>query len=360
MPTLRPEPLQAFARHLFEAVGVPSGEAEVVGRSLVDANLCGHDSHGVIRVPQYIGFLREKRLFSGVGLDVLQESPAMLVADANWGLGQVQAYRALDRLREKAKIVGIAGGTLRRCGHIGRLGEYAEWAAARGLALFATVNSHGSGRRVAPPGGTEGRISTNPMCLGAPTPTHPLVLDFSTSACAEGKVRVAYQKGEAIPEGWIRNAAGEESTDPGDLYADPSGTILPFGGAQAYKGFGLGFMLDVFAGGLSGGECSRPDRPMPGLGNAVCFVLWDVESFGGLAHFLDAAGGLADYVRSTPRRTGVSDIVLPGDPERRSREHRLAQGIPIPDGTWKLLTKLADELKVPVPVGFEPVASGAS
>jgi uncharacterized oxidoreductase len=349
VPTTRPDVLLDFARRLFVAAGVPADDAETVARSLVDANLCGHDSHGVIRVPQYVGFVREKKLLPGADLTAIRETPAILAADANWGLGQVQAYRLLDRLLPKAKALGIAGGTMCRCGHIGRLGEYAEWAAVRGLALFATVNSHGSGRRVAPPGGTQGRISTNPICFGMPTPTDPLVLDFSTSAVAEGKVRVAFQKGETIPEGWILTATGKPTTNPADLYTDSPGSILPFGGPQAYKGFGLGLMMDALAGGLSGGECSRPDRPMPGLGNSVVFVLWDLDAFGGSAEFLSTVGGLTEFVRNTTRAPGVAEIILPGDPERRSRARRLAEGIPIPDGTWGLLTKVATELCVAAP-----------
>jgi uncharacterized oxidoreductase len=346
VPTMRADGLFDFTRRLFVAAGVPADESAVVARSLVDANLCGHDSHGVMRVPQYVGFVREGKLNVGVGLDVLNETPAMLAADANWGLGQVQAYRLLERLAPKASALGIAGGTLRRCGHIGRLGEYAEWAAARNFALFATVNSHGSGQRVVPPGGSKGRISTNPICFGAPTPTHPLVLDFSTSACAEGKVRVAFQKGESVPAGWILNAAGEPSTSPCDLYSDPPGSILPFGGPHAYKGFGLGLMMDVLAGGLSRGECTRGDRPMSGRGNSVVFVLWNVDLFGGREHFLEAVGGLEEYVRSTPRLPGVDEITLSGDPERQTREKRDRDGIPVADGTWDLLVQLAGQLGV--------------
>lgn len=350
MPTTRADALHDFARRLFVAAGVPAEGAETVARSLVDANLCGHDSHGVIRVPQYVGFVREKKLVPAAELTVLRETPAILAADANWGLGQVQACRLLNRLLPKAESLGVASGTLRRCGHIGRLGEYAEWAAGRGLALFATVNSHGSGRRVAPPGGTQGRISTNPICFGLPTPTDPLVLDFSTSAVAEGKVRVAYQKGEPVPDGWILDATGRPTTNPSDLYTDPPGSILPFGGPHAYKGFGLGLMMDALAGGLSGGECSRPDRPMPGLGNSVVFVLWNVDAFGGRDDCLCAVGGLAEFVRNTTRAPGVAEITLPGDPERRTRQRRSAEGIPIPDGTWALLTKVANELNVTIPV----------
>ena len=349
MPTIAADPLVDFSTKLFEAAGLSNADSRRVAQSLVEANLRGHDSHGVIRVTQYVGFLREGKLVKDVELTVLKETPAILVADANWGIGQVQSYRILERLKTKARLVGIACGTMRHCGHIGRLGEYAEWAASEKMALFATVNSHGSGQRVTPPGGAAGRISTNPICFGAPTPTDPIVLDFSTSVCAEGKVRVAYQKGESIPEGWILNSAGKPTTNPADLYTDPPGSILPFGGPQAYKGFGLGFMMDLLAGGLSGGECSRHDRPMLGKGNAVVFVLWNVESFGGCESFLESAAGLMQFVRSTPKSTGVSEITLPGDPERLTRERRLREGISIAPGTWTQLEKLANELNVRVP-----------
>ncbi len=349
MPTLQAEPLVTFSRALFVAAGVPSEEADVVSRSLVDANLCGHDSHGVMRVQQYVGFIREQKLFCNVPLQTLHETPAMYSGDAGWGLGQVQAYRLLDILRPKASALGIAAGTLRRCGHIGRLGEYAESAARHGMAFFATVNSHGCGRRVAPPGGIEGRISTNPLCLGAPTPTDPLVLDIGTSAVAEGKVRVNLQKGEKAPDGWLLDDRGHPTNDPAALYNEPRGTILPFGGPQAYKGFGLGLLLDAFAGGLSGGECSRPEAPLAARGNTVVFALFDTKHFGGSDHFLKEAGNLAAFVRNTPTAEGVKSITLPGDPERISKTKRQVEGIPISDGTWSLLVKLAEELKVAVP-----------
>src|SRR5688500_12534598 len=264
MPTVPADLLTAFARQLFEAAGVPADEASTVALSLVDANLCGHDSHGVMRVPQYLGFVKDGTFRPGAPLTVLSETPAILSADAGWGLGQVQAHRLLTRLIPKAKVVGVAAGTLRHCGHIGRLGEYAETAAREHLAFFGTVNSHGSGRRVVPPGGTAGRISTNPICFGIPTTGEPVVLDFGTSVVAEGKVRVHFQKGEPVPDGWLVDHAGRPTTDPAVLYTDPRGSILPFGGPQSYKGFGLGLVLDLLAGGLSGGRCSHPEAPLPG------------------------------------------------------------------------------------------------
>src|SRR6476646_10318730 len=157
MPTFSAPVLTDLCQSMFEAAGVPAADASIVARSLVDANLCGHDSHGVMRAPQYVDFIRKGTYKAGVPLTVIQETPAVIAADANWGLGQVQSYRLLDKLMPKAKALGIAAGTLRNSGHVGRLGEYAEFAAKENMALFSAVNSHGSGRRVAPPGGTEGR-----------------------------------------------------------------------------------------------------------------------------------------------------------------------------------------------------------
>jgi hydroxycarboxylate dehydrogenase B len=349
MPTLASAPLATLVRSLFVALGEPEASAQIVATSLVDANLCGHDSHGVMRAPQYIGFLQSGTYTIAAPFQVLHETPAVLTADGGWGLGQVQAHRLIERLIPKATTLGVATGTLRNCGHIGRLGEYAEVAATRKLAFFAAVNSHGAGRRVAPPGGTQGRISTNPICLGVPTSGEPVILDFGTSAVAEGKVRVHQQKGEAVPEGWLLDSNGQPTTDPGVLYSEPRGSIVPFGGQQAYKGFGLGLLLDMLCGGLSGGRCSHPNDPMAGVGNAVVFQVFDPALFGGTDHFVQQATGLADYVRATPTVPGTQ-ITLPGDPERQTKTSRLLSGIPIPDATWKLLTDAARQLNVTVTI----------
>jgi uncharacterized oxidoreductase len=260
----------------------------------------------------------------------------------------VQAHRLLERLVPMARDAGLASGTLKHCGHIGRLGEYAERATAQGMAFVATVNNHGFGRAVAPPGGIAGRIGTNPLCLAAPgRPEEPIVLDIGTSVCAEGKVRVAFNKGQPVPEGWLLDAQGQPTTDPGVLYREPRGTILPLGGAQAYKGFGLGLLLDLFAGGLSGAPCSRPEID-PRSANAVLFLVLDPERFAGAQHFLTEVVTLAANVRTCPTAPGGT-IQLPGDPERRQRARRREEGIPLDEGTWGQLTAVATRLGVPLP-----------
>jgi uncharacterized oxidoreductase len=335
---------------LFEVSGVPPDEAEVVARSLVDANLCGHDSHGVIRIVQYLQAIGDRQLVPGAPFQVLHEAPAVLAADGGWGLGQVQAHRLLQRLVPKARQAGVAAGTLKRCGHIGRLGEYAEAAAGQRMAFLATVNGHGYARPVAPPGGREARVGTNPLCLGAPTVGDPVVLDIGTSVCAEGKVRVAFNKGQRVPDGWLLDAAGRPTTDPAVLYQEPRGTIVPLGGPQAYKGFGIALLLDMFAGGLSGAPASRPDHP-PRVANAVVFMLFDPEQFAGVEHFLREARDLAAAVHDCPRADGVNEVLVPGDPERRERPRRQQAGVPLDDGTWGQLAAVAERLQVALPAG---------
>lgn len=348
MPTIRADSLKQFAFELFLANEVPQDEAKRVAQSLVLANLCGHDSHGVIRVIQYQKALTDGQLQSGVSLNIEQETPAVVVADGQWGLGQVQAHRLLDLMIPRAQSLGISSGTIKHCGHIGRLGEYAEVATANQLAFFATVNNHGFARGVAPPGGKEARIGTNPICLAVPTESEPVILDIGTSVVAEGKVRVAFNKGVEVPDGWLLDPEGNPTTDPGVLYREPRGTIQPLGGSGSHKGFGLGLLLDMFIGGFSGGPCSNPVHPYRS-GNAVMFMLFDPKLFHGTDHFLSEVQGLVASIRECPLREDAKDIMLPGEPERRERERREQDGIPLDDGTWGQLTELAKSLNVSIP-----------
>jgi len=348
VPTFSAEKLTTFADALFRAVGVPAEEAARVAESLVLANLCGHDSHGMIRVIQYADAIKDGRLKPGAPFNIVKQTAAVMVIDGGWGLGQVQAHRLLDRLIPRAEGLGLAAGTLKNCGHIGRLGEYAEAAAARKMAFLATVNNHGFGRGVAPPGGKEPRIGTNPLCVGIPTNADPVVLDIGTSVVAEGKVRVAFNKGQQVPEGWLLDPDGKPTTDPGVLYKEPRGSILPLGGNQGYKGFGIGLVLDMLVGGFSGAPCSTPGLPNMS-GNAVFFLVLDIDQFSGAEHFLREVSGLSQNVKSCPKADGAGDIMVPGEPERRSCAARRLSGIPLDDGTWKQLTTLAEKLSVPTP-----------
>ena len=336
---------------LLVAARVPRDDALVVATSLVGANLRGHDSHGVMRVPQYVGFIEKGEYRLGVPLQVENETPALVVCDGQCGLGQVQAHRLLDLVVPKARALGVAVGAARDCGHIGRLGEYAERAAAMGLMLLATVNNRGAGQRVSPPGGLAPRLGTNPFCAAVPTadPDAPIVVDFRTSVVAEGKVRGYYISKRPVPEGWLLDGQGRPTTDPAVLYEPPLGTILPLGGAQAYKGFGLGLILELWAGGLSGGRCSHPEAPLTG-GNNVVFLALDPSRFAGCESVFGEATRLAEYIRATPRSPAVDTILLPGDPERTTLQYRSSVGIPMDDNHWANLAELARRLGIVPPV----------
>jgi uncharacterized oxidoreductase len=348
MPTLKPPALESFAAKLLQAGGAPADEAQVVAASLVDANLKGYDSHGVMRIPYYVQAIKDGEVVPGQRLRIIDESSSRVVADGEWGFGQVQATELIKLLVPKTREAGLALGTMTHSGHIGRLGEYCEKTAAMGLVSMLMVNSHGAAVRVAPPGGKAPRLSTNPLAIGVPFGDTPLVLDFSTSATAEGKVRVKKIAGQPCPDGWLIDSEGRPTCDANSLYADPPGAILPMGGAQAYKGFGLGLMIEILTGALSGGDCAKT-VPYPKKGNCVFILLIDPARFGGAKHFRNEVAQLTDYVKSCPRIDGCEEIILPGDPERRLARQRLAEGICLDDENWNALVKLANKLRVPVP-----------
>jgi uncharacterized oxidoreductase len=324
-------------------------EAAVTSASLIGANLRGYDSHGVMRIPYYAQSIAEGETVSQAPLEICDEGPARIVANANWGVGQVQAVTILKALIPKARELGVAVATVTQCGHIGRLGEYCEQAAAAGLVSMLMVNSSGGAARVAPPGGKEPRLSTNPLAIGVPNGDTPLVLDFSTSATAEGKVRVKKIAGQTCPEGWLLDNQGRPTTDPNTLYGNPPGSILPLGGpGQTYKGFGLGLMVEIFTGVLSGGICARP-IPYEKKGNCVFMMLIDPARFGGSDFFGSQVQQLVEHIRSCPTVEGGNEILLPGDPDRRLLAKKMAEGITLDGENFAALVKLAEKLGVAVP-----------
>jgi uncharacterized oxidoreductase len=350
VPTISEADLLRFAQDLLQTGGIAAANAAVVADSLVQANLRGHDSHGVMRIPFYVAKVKDGSVNPAAGLTLEKESGAVIVGDGGWGLGQVLVRDLMSRLIAKAKNTGIACGTLKRAAHIGRLGEYAEIAAKQGMASMICANTHGAAQRVAPVGAKRPRLGTNPLCLGMPGGEQgPFVFDIGTSATAEGKVRVKKIAGMPVPLGWILDADGKPTTDPNQLYGDPPGSILPMGGDQAYKGFGLAYMIEIMSGGFSGGSCALPNGPAP-VGNCAFFVVWNPEFFGGGAeHLLKEVGRLEQYVRDVPLIEGVDAIQLPGDPERKTLAQRQANGIPLDDGNWKALVDMAKQQNVTIP-----------
>ena len=348
MLNFAPEALHDFVGRLFVAAGAPTDEAHAVAASLVESNVRGYDSHGVALARWYLSQIKNGELVPGAAFTLRHETPALLAADGGLNFGQVQCGRLVDRVANKARELGVACGTLVRCGHVGRLGEWVERAAVQGLAALISVNDNGVIATVAPPGGTRGRISTNPIAIAVPTGGEPLVLDISTSAVANGKLKNARTENRAVPLGWIQDADGNPTTDPHVMLADPPGALLPFGGDQAYKGFGLGLMFDILSAGLAGGFCP-PASPGTKEWNNVLLVVWDPARCAGADHFTTEADKLVAAIRGTPRKPGVERIQLPGDRSTQARVERTATGIPLTAEIWDQLTHVAAKLGVAAP-----------
>jgi len=347
-PHISPVDLTRFTAGLFRAYDVTAFEAQAVAECLVENNLRGHDSHGIVQICGYLKQLKKGELVAGAAFESLCETDSLLVADAHYGFGFVQCARLVDALEPKARAQGVACGTLRNSGHVGRLGTWAERVAARGLAGLVTSNDNGILQCVAPPGGTVPRISTNPFAIAVPTGGDLLALDISTSIVANGKVLLDYLAGRDCPPGWLQDASGAPTTDPAVRFTDPRGTLLPMGGEQGYKGFGLALLLDILVGGLSGGLCPPGTADALNVNN-VLLIVWDPDRFAGHAHFTEQADRLIDYVRASPLKAGVELIRLPGDRANALFEERSRLGIPIDEKTWQALVKLADERNVSVP-----------
>ncbi len=344
MPILHAEELTVWCRRIFLAAGAPPEVAHRVAESLVDSNLAGHDSHGVIRVEQYIEMLGDARINPRAEPRVVRETANTAVIDGGWQFGQVAARQAMDAAIVKAWSGGVAVVQLYQSGHIGRLGEYAAQSLTRDMIGIVTTNNHGSGQVLSPFGGIARRLSPSPLAIAVPGGRDfPIVLDMTTSVVAEGKVRVKRARGEKLPEGWILDPQGLPSTDPADFYGPPAGSLTPLGGASGYKGFALAFMIDILSGALGGAGCSRQDPP-PLRGNGVFLQVINPAVFGAADRLPQEVAALVDYVRSSPLAPGHDRIQIPGQPEHETRLRRLQTGIPIEDDTWRKLQAIASSL----------------
>ena len=224
MPNFTQNQLQKITRDIFEAGGVPSDEATIIGELLVASNLAGHDSHGVIRIPQYIGLIASGLIQPGAPLEIERESPSHALINGNWGFGHVIAQKAMSLAIEKAKSSTISAISVYNCNHIGRIGSYPLMAAEADMVGITMVNAGGTALYVAPFGGRDGRLATNPIAIATPTREgHPILLDITSSVVAQGKIRVAVNRGDAVPLGWLINNEGEPTQDPGDLMKTPAG-----------------------------------------------------------------------------------------------------------------------------------------
>lgn len=335
MPTLTAAQLTDLASEIFHAAGAGAPEARTVAEALVEANLEGHDSHGVVRVPEYVGWMEQGWINATAKLRVVKEAAAFALLDGDWGWGQVMGREALKIGIEKARQSGAATIAVRQMNHIGRAGDYPLLAAQQGMAAIMFVNTHGAGKLVAPWGGRERRLSANPIVLAVPHPSgKPVLVDISTCAIAGGKVMIALNSNKSVPPGCVLDAEGNPSTNPADFFGPPEGTLLPMAG---HKGFALALLSDLLAGGISGAGCSRPTTTR--VGNSFIVTVINIAQFRDLGAFDEEVNNLVEYVKSSKLASGFSEILIPGEPEARERARREAQGVPVDDGTWQQIAE---------------------
>ncbi len=342
MPRLPADELSATVAAILRAAGAEEQGALLVADSLVDAELSGHPSHGLIRVSEYLGQIREGSIDPVAQPEIVSDGGATIVVEGHWGFGQVVATRATAWLIERAREHGSAAVSVRHCGHVGRAGAYPELAAAEGQVAFVFVNGGGAKPRVAPHGGRRAVFGTNPIAAAVPLPgSAPVVIDFSTAAVASGKIRVLRDRGEPLPEGWILDAEGRPSTSADDYYA--GGMLLP---AAAHKGYALCLLVELLAGCLTGAGSPGVVDSGYRVGNGLFLQAFDVEAFMPLERFGHAAGALAEVVHDTPPAPGFERVMLPGEPEQRLAAQSTDDGVDVTPSTWENIASMAAELGV--------------
>ena len=345
METLfRKEPLTLAMEAIVAAGGSERQEARLVAENLVMANLLGHDSHGIGMIPRYIDALLEGGLSANQRVRATLDTGTLLALDGGRGYGQSIGRQAMEMAIERAKQHGSCIMSLGNSHHLGRIGHWAEMAVAAGFVSlhFVNVLSHA---RVAPYGGRDARFGTNPCCIAIPLPGEPpFVLDYATSAVAQGKLRVAHNKGDKVPFGRLIDTEGNPTQDPRYAVVPPFGAMLPFG---EHKGYGMAVACELLGGALTGGGTwhfgeSNQQRVL----NGMLTVVLDARRLGTADAFEREARAFLAWLRQARPAPGVDRVRIAGEPEREMRERRERQGIPVDETTWKEIERAASKVDV--------------
>lgn len=330
--------LRSLTSAIFHAAGCQAAEAERIATHLVEANLVGHDSHGAIRIASYIAWLRAGKVLADRTINVVFENDVIAVVDGQFGFGQTIGAQAMQLAIEKSARHGVAVVALRNSGHLGRIGDWPLMAARAGKLSLHFVNTSGAGILVAPFGGINRRLSANPIAAGIPVAGGaPIVLDMSACTIAEGKIRVALNKGVSVPENCLLDARGQPTTDPRVFYADPPGSILSIAG---HKGYGLAVVCEVLAGALTGGGCSNPANAGKVVNGMLSIVL-DPARFQDDATFGAEINRFIAWVKSSEKAAPNGEILMPGEIEERTKAQRLKSGLDIEETTWSQIVATA-------------------
>lgn len=324
--------LRALVKSILEGASAPANEANMVADHLVDANLLGHDSHGVQLVRRYVEHIQGGQCQPGTSVKLINDAGAILQFDGARGFGIKVGGEAMAAAIDRSKTTGVVLMTLRGAHHIGRVGAYAELALRAGLVSIHFVNVVDHQPMVAPFGGRDARFGTNPICIGIPGSAHTasFLLDMATSAVALGKVVVARQSNKPIPENAVIDAQGQPTTDPAQYFGPPQGALLPFG---LHKGYGLMLACEILAGALSGFGTIQPGTPRTGgiVNNMFSFVV-DPAKLGDGKSMADELDALIGYLKAAPTASG-RPVTIAGEPEAETRANREKHGIDLPAGT---------------------------
>ena len=341
MKRLTANRLRALIARACEKMGATPGAADQVATSLVRANLCGYDSHGIHRLVQYHEWWKAGLLDPTGRPIVVEETAFAAKVDGGQTFGPVVGGFAARVAIKKAQESGIGIVTVRRSTQVGRLADYAEAIQQAGLIGLVTVNDCGGGQCVVPWGGMEPRLATNPVAVGIPGGNGPGILfDFATSAAAFGKVRQLLFRGEPTPPGWLLDASGSPSTNPSCLFAEPRGALLPAGG---HKGYGLSLAVEVLSGILSGAGFSSPG-PAPEHLNGMFILALNVAWFVPIDQFREQVDQLTAYIKSAKPVPGGSSVQIPGEPDRVEAARRAREGIPFSEQAWEKVATVLQEL----------------
>lgn len=341
MLTISAERLTEVATAIFTAAGATKENADGVVSSLIDANLAGHDSHGVIRIPAYVRDIKDGKLDAKEIPFVTKEAAATAVVDGAGTFGQVGARFTTDLAIRKARDAGLAVTSATHCHHTGRIGEWAERVAAPGLVGMAVTAGPRGPYSVAPHGGAKTALGTNPMAWAVPRAggKPPVLLDYATSAVAQGKLQVARAKQEPVPAGSIVDSEGRPTTNVEDYFA--GGMLLPFAG---HKGYSLSVIVELLSVGLSAGDRVPEDQ----RASSITILAIDPAAFRPAAEFVEYVESVAVRMKATPPAQGFSEVLLPGEPEARTRATRSREGIPVAERTWEAIAETARGLGVAV------------
>jgi LDH2 family malate/lactate/ureidoglycolate dehydrogenase len=350
MVVVMAEELHPLVARIYEAAGTPPEHARTVADHQVGANLSGHDSHGVHLLPTYVERIDKGHIVPTARPVVLKETPTSLYVNGNWGFGPVVSDWTMERVIAKARDMGLAMASVREQSHIGRLADYPLMASRAGMVGMIMADSGRTAKSVAPFGGREARLGTNPLSIALPSNLPaPVFLDMATSAVAAGKLKVARARGQSIPLGWVLDREGRPTTNPNDFYG--GGVMLPMGGAEAHKGYALSFMVETLAAILPGlGFGVYPQGPH---NDGVFMLVADPGAFRPAEEFRADVSAFATYLKETPPAEGFEEVFYPGEVEYRTEQKRRREGIPIEEATWQAISQVAERfgLRHLVPAG---------